>query len=62
MSQDQHLEAFGDEDTADPYDGDSDFADEHADTTVDRTITADDDNDEAESPGGWSGMDRDGPP
>ncbi len=62
MSQDRHLEAFGDEDTADPHDGDSDFAGEHADTAVDPDIEDDTGHDEPESPKGWSGMDQEGPP
>jgi len=62
MSQDRHLEAFGDEDTAGSCDGDSDFADEHADTTVDPGTTDRQDGGEEESPKGWDGMDQEGPP
>ena len=62
MTPDKHLEAFGDEDTADGYDGDSDFADEHTGSVVDRDIPGERDNAEPESPTGWSGMDSDGPP
>ena len=62
MSQEQHLEAFGDEDTAEPYDGDSDFAGEHADTAVDPDIEDGKNRGEPESPGGWGGMDQEGPP
>ncbi|MFF5084349.1 hypothetical protein ACFY36_45510 [Actinoplanes sp. NPDC000266] len=39
-----------------------DFAAEHDDTAVDEEITADRDDSETESPQGWSGLDRDGPP
>jgi hypothetical protein len=56
MTADRHLEAFGDEDTADTYDGDSDFADEHTGSVVDRDIPGDRDNSETESPEGWSGL------
>ena len=59
MTQNQHLEAFGNEDADD---SDSDFASEHADTVVDTGITANTDDAETESPDGWSGLDRDGPP
>ncbi|MCA2216811.1 hypothetical protein [Jidongwangia harbinensis] len=59
MTQHEHLEAFGDEDVTD---GDSDFASEHADTVVDKTIPGERDDAESESPKGWSGMDSDGPP
>ena len=58
MSQQEHLEAFGDEQIDD---GESDFASEHSDTTVDPAIT-DADKGEEESPRGWDGMDREGPP
>jgi hypothetical protein len=57
MSQPEHLEAF--EDSESP---DTDFAVEHADSTVDPDITTDDEASEPESPRGWSGMDQDGPP
>jgi hypothetical protein len=57
---DQHLEALGDPDDAD--DADSDFASEHDDTAVDEDITDGRDRGEEESPRGWGGMDRDGPP
>lgn len=62
MTADRKLEAFGDEDTADAYDGDSDFADEHTGAVVDRDIPGDRDDSETESPQGFSGMDSDGPP
>jgi hypothetical protein len=62
MTGDKHLEAFGDEDTADGYDGDSDFADEHTGSVVDRQVPGERDDAETESPKGWSGMDSDGPP
>ena len=39
-----------------------DFAGEHETTTVDDDVTADRDDAEPESPQGWSGLDRDGPP
>jgi hypothetical protein len=43
--------------------GDDDFAGEHDSTVVDQSISADRESDkEPESPGGWSGMDHDGPP
>lgn len=45
----------------DPSD-DGDFAEEHQDTTVDGDISADRDDEEPESPQGWSGLDREGPP
>ena len=60
MAQEQHLEAFGDEDI--DHDADSDFAGEHQDTTVDPDIRAKKDDRETESPDGWSGQDQDGPP
>lgn len=56
--QNERLPAFGDEEAT--PDGDSDFAGEHADTVVDREVTEGDG--EQESPGGWSGMDRETPP
>ena len=59
MSQQNHLEAFGDEEIDD---ADSDFASEHSDTTVDPDISAGRDNGETESPGGWDGMDKEGTP
>jgi hypothetical protein len=62
MTQHEHLEAFGDEDVTDGYDGDSDFASEHADTVVDKNVPGDRGDAETESPDGWSGMDSDGPP
>jgi hypothetical protein len=62
MTPRENLEAFGGEDTADGYDGDSDFADEHTGSVVDRDIPGDRGNSETESPKGWSGMDSDGPP
>jgi hypothetical protein len=43
--------------------GDNDFAGEHDSTAVDDDITAGRNaGKEPESPSGWSGMDRDGPP
>ena len=57
MSQRENLEAF-----EDPESPDTDFAVEHADSTVDPDITADEDKTEPESPRGWSGLDQDGPP
>ena len=42
--------------------GDDDFAGEHDATSVDQGVTADRDVGEPESPEGWSGLDRDGPP
>ena len=59
MAQNQHLEAFGDEEIDD---ADSDFATEHQDTAVSKDITAGTDDKETESPEGWSGQDQDGPP
>jgi hypothetical protein len=59
MSQQNHLEAFGDEEIDDAG---SDFASEHSDTTVDKDITAGRDKGESESPDGWDGMDQDGTP
>ena len=62
MSRQEHLEAFGNEDTADGYDGDSDFASEHQDTAVDPDITNGSDKGETESPDGWDGMDQEKAP
>jgi len=59
MSQQEHLEAFGNEEIDD---ADSDFASEHSDTTVDKDITAGRAKGENESPAGWDGMDKDGSP
>ena len=59
MSQQEHLEAFGDEEIDD---ADSDFASEHSTTTVDQDITDGRTKGEAESPHGWDGMDQEGPP
>jgi hypothetical protein len=58
--QNERLPALGDDDGL--PDGDSDFAAEHDDTAVDPDVTGDRDRGEPESPDGWSGMDRDGPP
>ena len=59
MSQQNHLEAFEDEDPAD-----SDFAGEHDDTTVEPEVAENRGSGEGEpeSPRGWDGMDQDGPP
>jgi len=57
--QNERLPAFGDEEAV--PDGDSDFAGEHSDTAVDRDVIEGEKGEE-ESPRGWSGMDRDGPP
>jgi hypothetical protein len=57
--QNERLPAFGDEEAV--PDGDSDFASEHSDTVVDPD-TADGKDGETESPEGWSGLDREGPP
>jgi len=57
MTQQDHLEAFDDDEAAD-----ADFAGEHQDTAVDEDITGGRDDREAESPRGWSGLDRDAPP
>ena len=46
----------------DPSEPDPDFAGEHSDTTVDPDIEAGRDDDEPESPDGWSGLESDGPP
>lgn len=46
----------------DPSEDGGDFAEEHQDTTVDPDISSDSEDDETESPEGWSGLDRDGPP
>lgn len=51
-------EAIGDPDQV----GEDDFADEHANTTVDRDIPGDEDDTEPETPRGWAGLDSDGPP
>jgi len=59
MGQQKHLEAFGDEEIDD---ADSDFASEHSDTAVDPDLTDGRDKGEDESPGGWDGMDQEGPP
>ena len=56
MTQQDHLEAFDEDET------DVDYANEHQDTTVDADITSDRDTPESESPKGWSGLDRDAPP
>jgi hypothetical protein len=56
MTQQDHLEAFDEDET------DVDFANEHQDTTVDSDVSSDGDDGEPESPEGWSGLDRDGPP
>jgi hypothetical protein len=43
--------------------GDNDFAGEHDSTVVDDDVMGRRESDpEPESPGGWSGMDTDGPP
>ncbi len=43
--------------------GDNDFAGEHDSTVVDDDVMGRrESNPEPESPGGWSGMDADGPP
>jgi hypothetical protein len=60
MTDQQHLEPLGNPDDA--VDPTGDFADEHDDTAVDDTITEGNDRREEESPRGWDGMDRDGPP
>ena len=39
-----------------------DFAEEHESTTVDPDVSADEKDGEEESPKGWDGLDRDGPP
>ena len=59
MSEQKHLEAFGDEEIDD---ADSDFASEHSDTTVDKDITDGREKGESESPSGWDGMDQEGTP
>jgi hypothetical protein len=59
MSQQEHLEAFGNEEIDD---ADSDFASEHSDTTVDPDITDGNAKGEKESPRGWDGMDQEGAP
>ncbi len=59
MSQQEHLEAFGNEEIDD---ADSDFASEHSDTTVDPEITDGRADGETESPHGWDGMDQEGAP
>jgi hypothetical protein len=46
----------------DPSEPDVDFANEHSDTTVDPDVQAGRDDAEPESPDGWDGLDRDGPP
>ncbi len=57
--QNERLPAFGDEDAA--PDGDSDFAGEHSDTSVDRDVI-EGEKGETVSPRGWSGLDHEGPP
>ena len=42
--------------------GDHDFAGEHDSTAVSDDVIADRSDGETESPAGWSGLDRDGPP
>ncbi len=59
MSQQNHLEAFG---NGEIDDADSDFASEHSDTTVDPDISAGRDKGETESPDGWDGMDQENAP
>jgi hypothetical protein len=61
MTQQEHLEAFGDPDP-DDLDLDTDFATEHQDTAVDSDITAGRDSKEPESPEGWDGLDQEGTP
>ena len=55
-----HLEPLGDPDEA--ADAGGDFAGEHNDTAVDKSITEGRDRGEDESPRGWDGLDRDGAP
>ena len=43
-------------------DGDTDFAGEHDSTTVSDDVMTDRSDGEPESPGGWSGLEREGPP
>jgi hypothetical protein len=57
MTQREHLEAFDD-----PESPDTDFATEHEDSTVDPDIATNRADGEEESPRGWAGMDREGPP
>ena len=57
--QNKRLPALGDDDGPD---SDGDFAGEHDDTAVDPDVTDGRDKGEEESPHGWSGMDREGPP
>ena len=42
--------------------GDNDFAGEHDSTTVDDDVMTGESDRETESPGGWSGLEREGPP
>jgi hypothetical protein len=62
MSQHQHLEALGQPVEEPAPEGDNDFASEHADTVVDKDITAGRDSGEPETPGGFDGLDEDGTP
>jgi len=56
------LEALGQPVEGAGPEGDDDFAGEHDATAVDKDVTSGDGADEPESPDGWSGLDRDGPP
>jgi hypothetical protein len=60
--QDDSLPALGQPAAGGGPDADPDFAGEHGDTAVDEDITAGRDDREEESPGRWSGLDRDAPP
>jgi hypothetical protein len=57
MTTDRDLEPLGD-----PDEDVADFADEHDATAVDPGIVAGGDDGEPESPDGWDGLDREGPP
>jgi hypothetical protein len=60
---DERLPALGQPVEEPTPEGDDDFAGEHDATAVDQRITSGSGGaDESESPEGWSGLDRDGPP
>jgi hypothetical protein len=58
----EHLPALGQPADDSSIEDDQDFADEHSSTVVDDDAAAGTDDTEAESPKGWSGLDRNTPP
>ena len=58
----EKLEALGQPVEEPTPEGDHDFAGEHDSTAVDKDVLDGDGAGESESPGGWSGLDQDGPP